>query len=99
MRNVKCLPLLSDQDRHHSIPNHNFIRRNLLRHGKALSGTNVKLPAMPLTLNDMVAKRALGQRRAFVGTEVFAGIKFAIDVVESEFTPSRKFNCLASSLR
>ena len=89
---------LSDQDRHHSIPNHNFIRRNLLPDGKALSGTNVKLPAMPLTLNDIVAKRALGQRCPFVWTEVFAGIKFAINAVESEFTPSRKFNCLATSL-
>src|SRR6188474_1440885 len=99
MRNVKCLSLLSDQDRHHSIPNHNFIRRNLLRHGKAFSGTHVKLPAMQLTLNDIVAKLARGQLRAFVRTEVFAGIEFAVDVVESDFTPSRKFNCLATSLR
>ena len=48
------------QNLNQSVLNHNLISRNLLTHGKALSGAHVKLPAVPFTLDHMIAKSSLG---------------------------------------
>ena len=90
---------LSDQNLNHPSFNHHLISLNPLRYGKAFASAHIKLPPVPIAFDYMFAKYAGGQRRAFMWTEVFGGIEFAIDIVKSKLATLWKVNSLTTPRR
>jgi len=89
----------SDHHLDRAVFNQNLVGLNFLWYGKAISGADVKLPAVQTTLNHMFAEKAVGQGRALVRTGILGRIEFPVDLVKSNLTPVWKKLCRATSVR
>src|ERR1051325_3240213 len=72
--------------------NHHFVSFNCAAVSQAFACPQIEAPAVPTALDCVLADVTVCERRALVWTEIFDGVKLAVEIVERQFCPGGKIN-------